>query len=56
VHCAPLTIAGTFPLKVYRSGSYVDAATNLITSDRLNGTTLTSRSTSFGVRCARNVH
>jgi hypothetical protein len=54
-NCAPLTIAGQFPLKVYRGGSYVDPDVNLITSDRLNGITLTSRATAFGVRCARNV-
>jgi formylglycine-generating enzyme required for sulfatase activity len=54
-NCAPLTIAGQFPLKVYRGGSYVDPDVNLITSDRLNGITLTSRATAFGARCARNV-
>ncbi len=54
-NCAPLTIAGSFPLQVYRGGSFLAPTTNLIASDRLNGITLTSRSTSFGVRCARNV-
>ena len=53
-NCAPLTIAGSFPLKIYRGGSYADASTNLTTSYRGNGITLTSRSTAFGVRCARN--
>jgi formylglycine-generating enzyme required for sulfatase activity len=51
-NCAPLTIAGSFPQKIYRGGDYAEDASHALTSYRPS-ITLTSRGETFGVRCAR---